>query len=813
MYTLTVYRRKLSLAREIIATQLKAAAAAIAILFIQLSLVFGPSVVIQDFRLTFFSRNNSGGLATQRLKEFFNLHNIVYWDNIFDVTSFKNHIELIRSQTHFNFQVYTPILTLISVVLLLGWLFAYWRMAVKAAGTLQGTDSFRALPSCWFAGLITLAPWGLAQWLQSGQHLNIGTVVGAFVAALLACVILRYAPSAIRQLSMLRAENPVRVKSAIRLAGILCTLFLLLESRSALAYSPILAGSAGLLLADRAFYLLVLLGMAGLIVEPGMIFRVGRMARGIETLTGAIDQQGMLRKTAVASVALLSVVFVALRIDLAIRILPWLTLYLVFFISLVVLFCYWKTWTRPFLRAGSSLGTASVDTVRFSAAIASSLLIPFAVPLLEARVEGALIFRSYTIPYFAFLCMYTAVCVAMVRCALNPDRAFRWLQKVNLGEVAGQTPLLFGETGEWWESRFCAAAKAAIIFFMLFYVLVMVVEGQNAYGTTPIPGASLWTFPMHALLLLFLAAAGTLAAARLGGQGWMNFRLLPPRLVTVLAIYLFAIGNFIQHAWEWYEQGYSAVWMEAAKIPDLNLLGKLAVMLTVALGMWMILAGRRRVLDRTAIEELQRVGLFFLLGELAYVVIYWLSPGYVLSGYQQRHAPFAVFVTCVLPAAAVYILFLVASRAWKEISQSEDADEVVHRRSKFDRMLPRFTGVAAAVVAAFVCIYWAVLQTTYVRLLPPDHFSFLKTLRRPPYQGKSFVVTNYAAPVAAMTGAWAYFDPLMTAGWKRTGSGYEVPSGHLGICGWPIVGRTKPTKDRTITPACWVRLCHSWPPD
>lgn len=774
LYTLTLYRRKLPLAREIIAIQVKAAAAAIAILFIQLSLVFGPSVVIQDFRLTFFSRNNSGGLATQRLKEFFNLHNIVYWDNIFDVTSFKNHIELIRSQTHFNFQVYTPILTLLFVTLLLGWLFSYWRIAVKAAGTLRGADSFRALPSCWFAILIAVAPWALAEWLQSGEYLNPRTVVGALVAAVLACVILRYAPAAIRQLSLLRAEDPVRVNSAIRLAGILCTLFLLLESRSALASSPIADGSAALLLATRAFYLLVLLGMAGLIVRPGLIFEMQRMATRMADFSGAIDHQSVLRKTAVASVVLLSMAVLALRLALAatMRIFPWFTLYLVFLIPFVVLFCYWKIWTRPFLRPGSLLRTASPDTVRFSAAIASSLLIPFAVPLLEARVEGALIFRSYTIPYFAFLCMYAAVCFALVRCALNPDRAFRWLRKPNLGDASAQTPFLGGER---WESRFCAAAKAAIIFFLLFYVLVMVVEGQNAYGTTPIPGASIWTFPMHALLLLFLAAAGTLAAARLGGQGWMDFGRLPSRLVTVLAIYLFAIGNFIQHAWEWYEQGYSAVWMEAAKIPDLNLLGKLAVVLAVALGMWMILVGRRRVLDRTAIKELQRVGLFFLLGELAYVVIYWLSPGYVLTGYQWRHAPLTVFLTCVLPAAAVYILFLVASRAWKELSQGEASGEVVDLRRKFDRMLPRFTGAAAAVVAAFVCIYWAVLQTTYVRLLPPDHFSFLKTLRQPPYQGKSFVVTTYAAPVAAMTGAWAYFDPLMTTGWKRTPRSYEVP--------------------------------------
>src|SRR5262249_53729965 len=145
LYTLVLYRRNLLIAKAIFLTQFKAAAAAIATLFLQLSVVFGPAAVIQDFGLTFFARNDPDGLAAQRLMDFFTTHNIVFWDNIFDISAMRNHVALIRSQTHFNFQVYTPIPTLVSVIVLLAWLFEYWREVEGAARKASGAICFYTL--------------------------------------------------------------------------------------------------------------------------------------------------------------------------------------------------------------------------------------------------------------------------------------------------------------------------------------------------------------------------------------------------------------------------------------------------------------------------------------------------------------------------------------------------------------------------------------------------------------------------------------------------------------------------------------------
>ena len=64
----------------------------------------------------------------------------------------------------------------------------------------------------------------------------------------------------------------------------------------------------------------------------------------------------------------------------------------------------------------------------------------------------------------------------------------------------------------------------------------------------------------------------------------------------------------------------------------------------------------------------------------------------------------------------------------------------------------------------FSMAYWIHLQSSYARLLPATHFSFLHILRDLPYRGASFVVSTYAAPVSSFTGQWAYYDPKISSG-------------------------------------------------
>jgi hypothetical protein len=81
------------------------------------------------------------------------------------------------------------------------------------------------------------------------------------------------------------------------------------------------------------------------------------------------------------------------------------------------------------------------------------------------------------------------------------------------------------------------------------------------------------------------------------------------------------------------------------------------------------------------------------------------------------------------------------------------------------------------VVVAFILLLmgsWIAVQAYYVHRLPPTHYAFLKILREPPYLGATFVVDNYAAPVAAYTGAWAYMDPSISQAILEEESGKRI---------------------------------------
>ena len=71
---------------------------------------------------------------------------------------------------------------------------------------------------------------------------------------------------------------------------------------------------------------------------------------------------------------------------------------------------------------------------------------------------------------------------------------------------------------------------------------------------------------------------------------------------------------------------------------------------------------------------------------------------------------------------------------------------------------------------------WGGVQIETLRLLPPDHYGELRTLlRSAPFKGEGFIVGNYAAPVAAFTGSWAYYDGKFAPVAPRLGeAGYSV---------------------------------------
>jgi hypothetical protein len=145
---------------------------------------------------------------------------------------------------------------------------------------------------------------------------------------------------------------------------------------------------------------------------------------------------------------------------------------------------------------------------------------------------------------------------------------------------------------------------------------------------------------------------------------------------------------------------------------------------------------------------------FLAIGSASYTTIYLLSPGYVLSGYAVRYAPFAIFFIAIIPTIAIYAMSVAGRRFGRWLLAD---DRFQNRRGVLVPLL-------IAVVTGAPVLLWTSVQVYYARLFPPEQAAFLKKLESPPMHGATFAVNNYAAPVAYYASNWAYFDTLIGDG-------------------------------------------------
>jgi hypothetical protein len=154
---------------------------------------------------------------------------------------------------------------------------------------------------------------------------------------------------------------------------------------------------------------------------------------------------------------------------------------------------------------------------------------------------------------------------------------------------------------------------------------------------------------------------------------------------------------------------------------------------------------------------------FLAIGSASYATIYLLSPGYVLSGYAVRYAPFAIFFIAMIPTIAIYTMSVAGRRFGRWLLAD---DRFQNRRGVLVPLL-------IAVVIAAPVLLWTSVQVYYARLFPPEQAAFLKKLESPPMHGATFAVNNYAAPVAYYASNWAYFDTQVSDGARSNRSGLE----------------------------------------
>lgn len=247
------------------------------------------------------------------------------------------------------------------------------------------------------------------------------------------------------------------------------------------------------------------------------------------------------------------------------------------------------------------------------------------------------------------------------------------------------------------------------------------------------------------------------------GAGWM-LSLQPRRSTRFAKAVLVAIVAAIAGALlvlphsVLFDRAMAPIWEELHRLAGPHAVQLLVVVATGLLSARLATAGAAAILGPDSRTQLWAVLAFLVCGTLAYSLVYFLSPGYIYSGYLQRHAPFTVFLTDVLVAVGLYVTIRCAvSLAGPRFANTQAS----WLRQYSDASL---AGVAVLMTGSFVG-YWYLMQASYFQWLPPDHYAFVKKLAHPPYRGASFVANNYPAPVAAFTGQWAYQDPVISQGY------------------------------------------------
>ncbi len=296
----------------------------------------------------------------------------------------------------------------------------------------------------------------------------------------------------------------------------------------------------------------------------------------------------------------------------------------------------------------------------------------------------------------------------------------------------------------------------------VFLVCWPIVHGDSLFGLPPAAAG-------HVLLPAISAAAAALALVlaitrAATGSCWAASRIPPWTMLRLALLLIVAFAALLRQELLYdrgYEHGLSDIWMLPLAAPWTRAAARLVALAALAFAALQALGHPRAGIAGLAAESFARVGRFVLAGLGGYAVVYWLSPGIVLSGYQWRYAPFVVFFLCAVPAGVFSLLLAASGRAlaaWREGNFYELA-----------------CGLLAGLLLAAGIAYWTDVQASYARLLPPDHGAFFNKLSAPPFRGHSFVSNSYAAPLAASTDDWAYVDTAIgRGGITLTADGFAV---------------------------------------
>lgn len=298
---------------------------------------------------------------------------------------------------------------------------------------------------------------------------------------------------------------------------------------------------------------------------------------------------------------------------------------------------------------------------------------------------------------------------------------------------------------------------------------------------------SFW--PWH-LRLLVLAAG----SAFLFGWVWSGTPFGWQRLPSIRLVLLLAFMAISRAAYLWTSDFPGATLPTAPLFQSIgltaNFVERYIVLASTALGMTLAGIGDAQLLGRLRAQRLTGLLPYLLCTVVAYFVTYRVFTGYVYSGYLYRFVPLPVFITVTVIGLIFYATVRILQRTTRKgLRALTGLPSAVFRLFVGSEHQPRHqiaTDLMSRLVAALPLILtfcllvglaaqWGILQTSYLRIIPPDNYAFLARLENPPFQGHSLVSNTYPAPMAARMGKWGYADTSIFSGRVRLDPhGYQI---------------------------------------
>ncbi len=209
--------------------------------------------------------------------------------------------------------------------------------------------------------------------------------------------------------------------------------------------------------------------------------------------------------------------------------------------------------------------------------------------------------------------------------------------------------------------------------------------------------------------------------------------------VLLVALFILGVSVFINIQDFLYDAGLKALWFNAlSSFYPLYLWCFIVTILVCIVSILILSQQERNLFNDNAKEKLSLVIYYLIAGFLAYIIIYFLSAGYLFSGYLIRYTPFHVFIISILISIALYTFVMLT----KFMIKMAYIYWPMEGHNSFQKLRIGFICFPTQLLLAVVCIgilglilvQWFFEQYQYFRYLPPTVFQFVKLLKSEEFQ-------------------------------------------------------------------------------